>query len=75
MNETETTNTSAIDRNELSLELQQKLYELYTFKKPNWQFSFSKGDSVTFNVAEAPNLFHRLMQRFVLGVVWKKIKQ
>jgi hypothetical protein len=73
MNDTETTNTSAYC-GELSESLQTKLHELYHFKESKWQFKLSKGDCVVFNVAEAPNWFHRLMQRFVLGVVWKKIK-
>jgi hypothetical protein len=42
---------------------------------PKWEFKFCKNSSYTVQVDEAPNWFHRFLQKLILGIVWKRIKQ
>lgn len=41
---------------------------------PKWQLTYCKGGTFHYMYEKAPNLFHRLMQRIILGVIWERIK-
>lgn len=48
----------------------------YTIKSPpapKWTMRLNKGSMATFHLPTAPNRFHRLMQRVMLGIVWERI--
>lgn len=39
-----------------------------------WEFHYCKDDTYVYLKEKAPCYFHRLMQRWILGVVWTRIK-
>lgn len=39
-----------------------------------WHFRFCKNDNMVYMKESAPNLFHRVMQKLILGITWKRIK-
>lgn len=49
----------------------------YTFiKMPiyKWKFRYGKNDTMVYMKENAPNIFHRLVQQLILGVIWERIK-
>jgi hypothetical protein len=38
-----------------------------------WAYTLGPGWDISFHVAVAPNAFHRLMQRLLLGIRWKRL--
>ena len=44
-----------------------------SFPKPTWQYSLDPNFSVLYNVPNAPNAFHRWMQKLCFGIVWRKL--
>ncbi len=52
------------------------MMENYYFAKVpeyKWEFRYTKGDNIAYMKEIAPGFFHRLMQRLILGVEWKRI--
>lgn len=44
------------------------------FPQYKWNFKYCKNDTYIYQKEFAPNVFHRFMQRLILGVVWTRIK-
>ena len=41
---------------------------------PKWKFKLGKeGQYIMFQTTDAPNIFHRTMQRLILGIYWEKL--
>lgn len=45
----------------------------YVIKQPIYKWECKINDFISFELENSPNLFHRLMQRLILGFEWKKI--
>lgn len=43
--------------------------------KPQWSYKFFKESDITFFTVKAPNMFYRIMQRFILGIHYERIKR
>lgn len=41
--------------------------------KPTWFFRFDAKGDYRFQTPHPPNIFHRFMQRLVLGIYWEKL--
>ena len=39
--------------------------------EPNWVLMFSSDNGLKIHLATGPNVLHRLMQRFMLGIRWR----
>jgi hypothetical protein len=42
--------------------------------KHQWQWCLNGDWQTIFNSAKSPNAFNRLMQKWILGIHWRKIK-
>lgn len=50
--------------------------EEFRFQQPpkaRWSFSLNGTKEILFLCPSAPNRFHRLMQRLILGVTWRRL--
>ena len=45
------------------------------FPSGKWTMSFPYNVLVIHNVVKAPCLFHRIMQRLILGIKWEKSRE
>jgi len=43
--------------------------------KLKWSFQLHKGSGVMFNTPTAPCWAHRVLQKFMLGIVWKRLEE
>ena len=41
----------------------------------NWSFRLSNANDIVFYTTEAPNAFQRLMQKILLGIIWKRLEK
>lgn len=41
--------------------------------KPEWELRLQDNSELVFYVVDAPNKFHRIMQKLLLGFTWKRI--
>ena len=48
---------------------------LLSFPEAKWSFTLEESGSLVFSVPSAPSAFHRFMQRWVLGIRWKRIEE
>lgn len=58
------------------IDLAEVRIKFWKAKKPNdykWEYRYFKNAKVVFRTEKAPNLFHRTMQNWILGVYWRKI--
>lgn len=46
---------------------------LLRFPVPDWEWSFTPDFGVCVRVVGAPNAFHRFMQRWLLGIHWRRL--
>jgi hypothetical protein len=47
-------------------------YTITSWPQPKWRVLLNGNRGFQINVEHAPNRFHRVMQRLVLGIVWQK---
>lgn len=50
-----------------------KLAEVIQLRR-GWEFSIDREFRVAFRRVTPPNWFHRLMQRWFLGIYWREVK-
>lgn len=48
-------------------------YQVAVPPPPEWTMRLVKNGDLQFHLADAPNWFHRLMQRIVLGITWERL--
>lgn len=46
--------------------------KILKFEKPKWEMRYSK-DGIIYLCVDAPNFIHRLMQKILLGIIWRKL--
>jgi len=63
------------ERDALREEVSRLISATLYVPKYQWQWCLNgEWNSVVFNVVSAPNAFNRLMQKWILGIHWRKIK-
>ncbi len=52
-------------------------FEYAIIKTPDykWEFRYHKDDNLVYMKELAPCYFHRLMQKLILGIEWRRIKK
>jgi hypothetical protein len=46
---------------------------MFNLPKNKWEWSFGKSFQVRVQAQHAPCLFHRIMQKWLIGIYWRKV--
>jgi len=59
---------------EFKIHLDNWEHTMSTAPNPQWRWLLSESDEVIFHAVSAPNIFHRWMQRLLLGIRWTRLR-